>query len=49
MEKWSGSKKNGPLECATCYGYPRANANTETAVSMESDDSHHEEDEFTRV
>ena len=52
MEKWSGSKNKVrvcPLECVTCYGYLRAVANTETAVSMESDDSHHEEDEFTRV
>ena len=33
----------------TCYGYPRAVANTETAVSLESDDNHHEEYEFIRV
>ena len=38
-----------PFEFATWYGYPRAVANTETAVSMESDDSHHEEDEFSEI
>ena len=30
-----------------CYGYPRQAANTETPVSIESDDSHCEENEFS--